>query len=53
VNERFDGVDVRTTSTPAEANVSAFFCQSLISMSHRYKDNGTIVCIFKKREGIT
>jgi hypothetical protein len=46
-------VDVRTTSTQAEANVSAFFCQSLISMSHRYKDNGTIVCIFKKREGIT
>ncbi|NGY87142.1 hypothetical protein F6Y05_23645 [Bacillus megaterium] len=48
MNERFDGVDGRTTNTQAEANVSAFFCQSLISMSHRYKDNGTIVCIFKK-----
>jgi hypothetical protein len=46
------GVDIGTTSK-AEANVSVFFCQSLISMSHRYKDNGTIVCIFKKREGIT
>ncbi|MBK0008362.1 MULTISPECIES: hypothetical protein [Priestia] len=46
------GVDFRTTGTQAEANVSVFFCHSFISMSHRCKDNGTIVCIFKKREGI-
>ena len=50
MNERFDGVDGRTTNTQAEANVSAFFVKALFQCRIATRIMVQLSVYLKKRE---